>query len=48
MEEFITALSDLIAESGLNPVELLGCLEVAKAELIADLFTPEDECDADA
>lgn len=47
MEEFLASLADLIGGSELSAVELLGALEVAKAELINDLFAPEED-DAEA
>lgn len=43
MEDFLASLSDLIGGSDLSAIELLGALEVAKAELINDLFTPEED-----
>ncbi len=44
MEDFLSALALLFTESDLSTVELIGCLEIAKAELLESLFAdPENE-----
>jgi len=42
MEEFLSALDDLIAETeGLSVIELVGALELAKNDIIAGLAVAE-------
>ena len=42
MEEFLTALDDLIAETeGLSVIELVGALELAKNDIISGLAVAE-------
>ena len=43
MEDFLASLALLMAESDLPAVELIGCLEIAKAELLDSLFADSDE-----
>jgi len=38
MENFLFCLTELISESNLPAAELIGCLEIAKAELLESLF----------
>ncbi|MFZ9759788.1 MAG: hypothetical protein ACO3CJ_10090 [Burkholderiaceae bacterium] len=43
METFLATITQAMNDSELSAVELIGCLEVAKAELIESLFTPDEE-----
>ena len=43
MEDFLAAVAQAMNDSELSAVELIGCLEVAKAELLESLFTPDEE-----
>lgn len=44
MEDFLAAVAQAMNDSELSAVELIGCLEIAKAELIESLFDAgEDE-----
>ena len=42
MEAFLAAISEAMNESELSAVELIGCLEIAKAELIESLFADDE------
>lgn len=42
MEDFLASLAQSINEADLSIAELIGCLEIAKAELLESIFT-EDE-----
>jgi hypothetical protein len=43
MADFLEALNQLIVDSDLSIVELVGALEVTKAELIAEMLDDEEE-----
>lgn len=44
MEDFLLKLDQLIAEQDLSVIEIIGGLEITKAELLESLFeTDEDE-----
>lgn len=43
MEDFLASLADLIGKSDMSAAELIGCLEIAKAELLESLFADADE-----
>ena len=43
MADFLEALNQLIVDSDLSVVELVGALEVTKAELIAEMLDDEGE-----
>jgi hypothetical protein len=43
MADFLEALNQLIVDSDLSIVELVGALEVTKAELIAEMLDDEGE-----
>lgn len=45
MELFLANLADLIGEAELSTVELIGALEIAKAELLNDLFTTDEDAE---
>jgi len=45
MELFLASLADLIGESELSAIELIGALEIAKAELLNDLFTTDEDAE---
>ena len=45
MEAFLASLADLIGESELSAIELIGALEIAKAELLNDLFTTDEDAE---
>ena len=45
MEAFLARLADLIGESELSAIELIGALEIAKAELLNDLFTTDEDAE---
>jgi hypothetical protein len=46
MEDFVAAVSQAMSDSELTPVELIGCLEIVKAELMESLFYTEDNHEA--
>lgn len=43
MEDFLSRLDQLIAEQNLSVIEIIGALELAKAELLADVLTADAE-----
>ena len=43
MEDFLSKLDQLIAEQDLSVIEIIGALELAKAELLADVLTADAE-----
>tara|TARA_Y100000004_G_scaffold172252_1_gene208916 strand:+ start:1423 stop:1563 length:141 start_codon:yes stop_codon:yes gene_type:complete len=44
MESFLTKLNDLIAEQeGISIVEMIGAIEITKAELLESLFEVDDD-----
>lgn len=44
MESFLSELGDLIAaQEDLTIAEILGALEIAKAELLESLFEPDED-----
>jgi hypothetical protein len=43
MEDFLSKLDQLIAEQDLSVIEVIGALELAKAELLADVLTEDAE-----
>jgi len=43
MEDFLAAVAQAMNDSELTAVELIGCLEIAKAELMESLFNAEEE-----
>ena len=45
MEAFLANLADLIGESELSAIELIGALEIAKTELLNDLFTTDEDAE---
>ena len=45
MEAFLASLADLIGESELLAIELIGALEIAKADLLNDLFTTDEDAE---
>ena len=45
MEDFLACLDDLICDSELSAIELIGALEIAKAELLNDLFTTDEDAE---
>ena len=45
MEAFLASLTDLIGESELSAIELIGALEIAKTELLNDLFTTDEDAE---
>jgi len=51
MENFLAVVAQAMNDSDLSAVELIGCLEIAKAELMESLFVAdeeEEETDAEA
>jgi hypothetical protein len=45
MEPFLASLADLIGESELSAIELIGALEIAKTELLNDLFATDEDAE---
>ena len=43
MEDFLSKLDQLIAEQDLSVIEIIGALDLAKAELLADVLTADAE-----
>jgi hypothetical protein len=43
MEDFLSKLDQLIAEQDLSVIEVIGALELTKAELMADVLDDEGE-----
>ena len=44
MESFLNKLNDLIAEQeGVSLIEMIGALEITKAELLESLFEVDDD-----
>jgi hypothetical protein len=43
MEDFLASVAQAMNDSGLTAVELIGCLEIAKAELMESLFNADEE-----
>jgi hypothetical protein len=43
MEDFLSKLDQLIAEQDLSVIEVIGALELAKTELMADVLTEDAE-----
>jgi hypothetical protein len=43
MEDFLAAVTQTMSDSGLTAVELIGCLEIVKAELMESLFNADEE-----
>lgn len=44
MESFLNKLNDLIAEQeGISIVEMIGAIEITKAELLESLFEVDDD-----
>jgi hypothetical protein len=43
MEDFLSKLDQLIAEQDLSVIEVIGALELTKAELMADVLTEDAE-----
>ena len=43
MEDFLSNLDQLIAEQDLSVLEIIGALELAKAELLADVLAADAE-----
>lgn len=43
MEDFFAAVSQAMNDSELTAVELIGCLEIVKAELMESLFNADEE-----
>ena len=43
MEDFLAAVAQAMSDSELTAVELIGCLEIVKAELMESLFNADEE-----
>ena len=43
MEDFLAAVAQAMNNSELSAAELIGCLEIVKAELMESLFNAEEE-----
>jgi hypothetical protein len=43
MEDFLASVAQAMSDSELTAVELIGCLEIAKAELMESLFNADEE-----
>jgi hypothetical protein len=43
MEDFLLKLDQLIAEQDLSVIEIIGGLEITKAELLESLFEPDED-----
>jgi hypothetical protein len=43
MEDFLAAVSQAMSDSELTAVELIGCFEIVKAELMESLFNADEE-----
>jgi len=43
MEDFLAAVSQAMNDSELSAAELIGCLEIVKAELMESLFNADEE-----
>jgi hypothetical protein len=43
MENFLAAVAQAMSDSELTVVELIGCLEIVKAELMESLFNADEE-----
>lgn len=46
MDSFFDKLTTLLAESELSYVEMIGALEIMKAELISEMSTEDDDDEA--
>lgn len=46
MEDFLAAVAQAMNDSELSAVQLIGCLEIAKAELMESLFNTEGDDEA--
>jgi hypothetical protein len=43
MEDFLAAVAQAMNDSELSAAELIGCLEIVKAELLETIFEDADE-----